>query len=141
MRKTVVIIQEGMSVTEASKMMREKNQPCSIVLRQGKPFGIITERDIAWKVVANGLDPKNVKIEEIMSTPLIVVDPDEDLSEAANKMNKHKIRRLVVVKEGALLGVLTAGDIMRNIGSYVDKEEVQDVLKYLWMPQYYPDLM
>jgi len=141
MRKTVVIIHEGMSVTEASKSMREKKQSCSIVLRQDKPFGIVTEQDIAWKVVANGLDPKNVKIDEIMSTPLIVVDPDEDLSEAANKMNKHKIRRLVVVKEGALLGVLTAGDIMRNIGSYVDKEEVQDVLKYLWMPQYYPDLM
>ena len=139
MRKKVVIIQEDMSVTEASKSMREKNQPCAIVLRQGTPFGIVTERDITWKVATNGLDPKNVKIEEIMSTPLIIVDPDEDLAEAANIMKQHKIRRLAVVREGVLWGVLTAGDIMRNLGNYVDKE-VQDVLRYLWMPRYYTDV-
>lgn len=139
MRKKVVIIHEGMSVTEASTSMREKNQPCAIVSRQGRPFGIVTERDIAWKVAANGLDPKNVKIEEIMSTPLIVVEPDEDLAEAANIMKQHKIRRLAVVREGALCGVLTAGDIMRNLGSYVDKE-VQDVLRYLWTPRYYTEV-
>ena len=136
MRKNVVIIHEGMSVTEVSMNMREKNQPCAIVFRQDKPYGIVSERDIAWKVAANGLDPKSVKIEEIMSTPLISVDPDEDLAEAANLMKKHKIRRLAVIRGETLYGVLTAGDIMRNLGNYLDKE-VQDVLRYLWMPRFY----
>lgn len=138
MRKDVVNIHESISVTEASKNMREKKQPCAIIFRQGKPYGIVTEQDIAWKVVANGLDPNNVKIEEIMSTPLIIVDPDEDLAEAANMMKKHKIRRLAVTREEKLYGVLTTGDIMRNLGNYLDKE-VQDVLSYLWMPRFYTD--
>jgi len=100
----------------------------------------VTEQDIAWKVAANGLDPNNVNIEEIMSTPLIVVDPEEDLAEAANLMKKYKIRRLAVVREETLCGVLTAGDIMRNLANYLDKE-VQDVLRYLWMPRYYDDVV
>ena len=140
MRKNLVIIHEGISVTEASRNMREKDQPCAIVFRQDKPFGIITEQDVVWKVVANGLDPRSVKIEEIMSSPLIVVDPDEDLAEAASTMKKHRIRRLAVVRGETLYGVLTTGDIMRNLNNYLDKE-VQDVLKYLWMPRFYEDVI
>jgi len=140
MRKIVVIIPEEASVTEASKNMREKQQPCAIVLKNQIPFGIITERDIAWKVVANSLDPKTVKIKDIMSTPLIVIDPDADLIEAASLMKDHKIRRLAVVRANTLLGIITAGDIMRNLSNYVEKE-VQDVLRYLWVPKYYPDVM
>jgi CBS domain-containing protein len=137
MRTNIVRVEEGVSVAEASLSMYKKGEGCAIVSREGKPFGIVTERDVTWKVAAKGLDPKNVKVAEIMSTPLIAIDPNADLREAAKTMKKHKIRRLAVVKEGTLHGVLTAADIGRNVESYMDKE-IRDILGYLWSPRYLP---
>ena len=136
MRKNIVIVDEDVSVAEASMSMRKKGEGCAIILRQGKPFGMVTERDVTWKVAGNGLDPKNVKVAEVMSTPLITIDPDKDLVEASKIMKHHKIRRLAVVREGVLCGVLTAADIARNLESYVDKE-IRNILGYLWTPPYY----
>jgi len=137
MRKNIVTVDEGASVTEASMNMRNKGEGCAIILRQGKPFGIVTERDVTWKVAGEGLDPKNVKVFEVMSTPLVTVDPDADLLEAAKVMKEHKIRRLAVVRENVLHGVLTAADVSRSLEKYLDDER-RNILKYLWMPQYYP---
>lgn len=138
MRTNIVMVEEGVSVAEASLSMYKKGEGCAIVSRQGKPLGIVTERDVTWKVAAKGLDPKSVKVVEIMSKPVITIDPDADLAEAAKIMKKHKIRRLAVVKEGVLHGVLTAADIGRNLESYVDKE-MRDILGYLWSPRYLPE--
>jgi CBS domain-containing protein len=138
MRTNVVRVEEGASVAEASLSMYKKGQGCAIVSRQGKPLGIVTERDVTWKVAAKGLDPKSVKVAEIMSKPLITIDPDADLAEAAKIMKKHKIRRLAVVKEETLNGILTAADIGRNLESYMDKE-IRDILGYLWTPRYLPE--
>ena len=137
MRKNTVIVEEGVSVAEACLSMRQKGEGCAIILsKQGTPFGIVTERDITWKVAANGLDPKSVKVVEVMSTPLITIDPDADLLEAAKIMRQHKIRRLAVVRKGFLYGILTASNISYKLESYMDKER-QDILRYLWTPQYY----
>jgi len=128
MRKDIVTIDENVSVAEASMNMREKSEGCAIILRRGIPVGIITERDVTWKVAGNGLDPKSVKVAEIMSTPLITIDPDADLVEAAKIMEQHKIRRLVVTRKGILYGVLTAIDIARNLEGYVENE-VRKILR------------
>jgi CBS domain-containing protein len=138
MRTNLVVTDESASVTEASMNMRKKGQGCAIVLREGRPFGIVTERDVTWKVAGRGLDPKSVKVAEVMSTPLITIDPDADLTEAAKIMKQHKIRRLAVTREGTLRGVVTAADIARNLESYLDTE-VRETLKYLWSPRYIPE--
>lgn len=137
MRTNIVTVDEGVSVAEASLSMYKKREGCAIVSRQGQPYGIITERDVTWKVAANGLDSRNVKVSEITSTPLITIDPDADLAEAAKIMKKNKIRRLAVVKEGALRGILTAADVSHNIESYCDRE-IRDILGDLWTPGYLP---
>jgi CBS domain-containing protein len=137
MRANMVTVEEDVSVAEASLGMYTKREGCAIVLRQGKPFGIVTERDVTWKVAAKGLDPKNVRVAEVMSTPLITIDPNADLAEAAKLMKKHGIRRLAVAEEGALHGVLTAYDVARNLETYMDKE-IRDILGYLWTPRYLP---
>jgi signal-transduction protein with cAMP-binding, CBS, and nucleotidyltransferase domain len=93
---------------------------------------------VTWKVAGKGLDPKNVKVAEIMSTPLITIDPYTDLTEAAKIMEKHKIRRLAVTEEGDLRGVVTAADIARNLESYLD-QEMREILRYLWSPRYSPE--
>ena len=133
MRTDMVRVEENESVTEASLSMYKKGQGCAIVTRQGKPLGIVTEQDVTWKVAAKGLDPKSVKVSEIMSAPLITIDPDADLTEAAKIMKKHKIRRLAVIKEQTLHGILTAADIGRNLDSYMEKE-IRDILGDLWEP-------
>jgi len=138
MKTNIAIVEENVSVTEASMSMYKKEQGCTIILRHGKPLGIVTEQDVTWKVAAKGLDPKSVKVVEIMSVPLITIDPDADLVEAAKLMKKHKIRRLAVVKDETLHGILTAADIGRNLESYVDKE-IRDIMGYLWSPRYLPE--
>lgn len=136
MRKNIVIVDEEVSVAEASLNMRKKGEGCAIILRQGKPYGIVTERDVTWKVAGEGLDPKKVRVFEVMSTPLVTIDPDADLQEAAKVMKEHKIRRLAVVRENTIYGVLTAADVSRNLEKYLDDER-RNILRYLWMPQYY----
>ena len=138
MRTNIVSVEEEASVAEASLDMYKKEQGCAIVTKQGKPFGIVTERDVTWKVAGRGLDPKSVKVADIMSTPLITIDPDEDLTEAAKIMRKHKIMRLAVVREGSLNGILTAADIGRNLERYMDRE-IRDILGHLWSPRYIPE--
>jgi CBS domain-containing protein len=133
MRTNIVIADEHVSVADASVSMSRKEEGFAIVLRMGKPFGIVTERDITWKVVGKGLDPKIVTVGEVMSNPLITIDPDADLMEAAKIMKKQKIRRLAVVREETLRGVITAADIARNLQSYLDSE-IRDALGYLWSP-------
>lgn len=129
MRKEMVTVNEETSVAEASKSMREKGEGCAIILRKGTPVGIVTERDVTWKVAGNGLDPKRVQVSEIMSAPLVTIDPDASLIEAAKIMEEHKIRRLAVAKKGILYGVLTAIDIARNLEGYVESE-VRNILRY-----------
>lgn len=129
MRKDVVTVDGDISVAEASMNMREKSEGCAIILRQGTPVGIVTERDVTWKVAGNGLDPKSMKVSEIMSTPLITIDPDADLAEAARIMEQYKIRRLAVARKGALYGVLTAADIARHLEGYVESE-IRKILRY-----------
>ena len=128
MRKNIVTADEGVSVAEASRIIREKNEGCAIILRQGMPVGIITERDVTWKVAGEGLDPKTVKVGEIMSSPLITVDPDADLVEGARLMSKHRIRRLAVARDEILYGILTAADIAIHLEGYVD-DEVRKILR------------
>lgn len=137
MRTNVVTVEENDSVTEASKKMSESREGCAIVLKEGRPFGIVTERDVAWKVAGCGLDPKLVKVAEIMSKPVITIDADADLLEAAKAMRQHKIRRLAVEREDNLKGIITAADVSRNLEAYLDSE-VRDALRYLWSPQYTP---
>ncbi len=138
MGESLVTVEEDASVAEASLNMYDKREGCAIVLRQGRPVGIVTDRDVTWKVAGRGLDPKSVKVAKIMSTPLITIDADADLSEAAKMMKKHKIWRLAVMKEGKLKGVLTAGNIAGNLETYVERE-MRDIVGYLASPRYLPE--
>jgi CBS domain-containing protein len=128
MRKNVIVVNEKETVAKASSLMRDKGEGCAIVLRNGFHFGIITERDVTWKVAGEGLDPNKIKISSVMSSPLITIDPDSDLSEAAKLMQVHKIRR-IVTKKGDTYGILTAIDVARNLEGYVE-EEVRKILRY-----------
>ena len=102
------------TVKDTAAVMAREGHGCVIVVRVDIAVGMVTERDIVHKVTGEGVDPSKIRVEDIMSSPLITISPEATIMEAAEKMSAFEIRRIVVVNEGGrLLGLLTAGDIAR----------------------------
>ena len=129
MDKTVNTIREEATVTEAAKAMAEKQIDYLIVLKEGKPVGIVTERDFVNKVLARETNPSLIEIKAIMSTPLITIDPDEDLLRASDLMRNYKIRKLPVTRDGIIYGILTATNIAQKCALYVDRT-IKDIVRW-----------
>lgn len=99
------------TVARAAKLMAERGVGSIVIVRGGKPVGILTERDLLMKVLGPDLKPSRIKVGKIMSSPLITVSPETDITEAARLMSKNRIRRLPVVEHGRLVGILSASDV------------------------------
>jgi CBS domain-containing protein len=100
-------------VAKAAKTMCKQGVGSVIILEHNKPIGIVTEEDINCKVVAKDLKPSTVRVNDIMSTPLITVSADETVGCAARLMVKHKVRRLPVVDEkNKVIGIVTVRDLL-----------------------------
>lgn len=95
------------SVAEAAKAMKKAGATEAIVVEEGKPIGIVTERDILYKVVAAGTDPSSVKVREVMTSPVETVDEGSKVADAIAKMSRLGVRRLGVTKGGKLVGMIT----------------------------------
>lgn len=114
-RANPLTIAIGATVMQAAKAMEKRDESCVFVKSRGEIVGIITERDIARRVVAKGVSPKT-KLKGIMTSPIIVVSPDTKIEEALNIMAKNKVRRLPVMGTGqALAGVVTVADIAKAL--------------------------
>ncbi|MBC7219117.1 MAG: CBS domain-containing protein [Hadesarchaea archaeon] len=111
MRTEVLTVTRGTNVARAAKLMASKNVGSIVVVDGKKPVGILTEKDLLMKVVSEDLKPSKVRVGKIMSAPLITIDPDADIVEAARIMASHKIRRIPVVKKGKLVGIVNSSDI------------------------------
>jgi len=128
MRQDIVKADMGTSVFEASKIMLEKDIGYLIVLEKDKPVGIVTVRDLALQVIAKARDPQKVKISEIMSSPLVTIDPDSDVQEAVETMIKSGIRTLAVVRDGVLYGTFGARDLASHFNEY-SEIVTRDIIK------------
>ena len=95
------------SVADAARMMQKAGATEAVVMRDDDPIGIVTERDILYKVVATGLDPSTVKVREAMSAPVATVDSAAKVVDAIAKMSKLGVRRLGVTRKGKLVGLVT----------------------------------
>jgi len=112
MIKNVKTIFPSATMAEAAKLMK-KNRIGSLVVVEGeRPVGIITERDLAYKIIAEekGLD---MEVRAVMTGDLKTMEPERSIKDAARLMAAHVIRRLPVVKEGKLVGIISIEDIMR----------------------------
>lgn len=127
MTKDVIKITSDRTVLEAAEIMDSKALGCLIVTQKDKPIGIVTERDIVRRIVAKKL-PYTVEVSEIMSKDLTLVDPDASLKEAARLMSSNKIRRLPVVKDDKLVGIVVASDFVRNAGKKSTTEEILEAM-------------
>lgn len=131
MTKEVNTIDCNVIVTEAAMAMAidEKKEGYVICLIKGKPVGIVANIDIVNKVVAKKLDPSKTRVAEIMSSPLVTVDPDDDLLKASNKMRELNLSRLGVVRDDVIYGIITANIIAQRCGEYVDRS-VRDIIRW-----------
>jgi CBS domain-containing protein len=103
------------SVAYAAKMMRDEDVGLAPIVEGDKLIGMLTDRDIATRVVAEGRSPDQVKVRDVASKQLVTIDPQQDLDEALRMMAKHQVRRLPVVEEdGRLVGVVAQADIARE---------------------------
>jgi CBS domain-containing protein len=108
------------SVYQAARMMKEKGSTEAVVENQDVPVGIITEHDILYKVVAVGLYPQIVKAKDIMSSPLECVEDNSKVGDAIAKMSTLGVRRLGVIQDGKIVGMITQKAVVSgNVGQIV----------------------
>ena len=99
------------SVVEAARLMREEHIGSLPITDNERLVGMLTDRDITTRVVAEAADPKTTPVGEVYSGDLISVEPDKDLDEALQLMARHQVRRLPVVENGRLVGIVAQADI------------------------------
>jgi signal-transduction protein with cAMP-binding, CBS, and nucleotidyltransferase domain len=113
MRRDPTMIGIDANVAQAAKAMCHDEVGSVIIVKNEKPIGIVTEEDINCKVVAKDLKPSSVRVDEIMSTPLITVSADKTVGDAAHMMVKHKVRRLPVIDTShKVIGIVTVRDLL-----------------------------
>jgi CBS domain-containing protein len=113
MSSPVVTIDEEETANKAAANMDMHDLGAVIVTNKvGKSIGIITERDLVIRVIAKNLKPDTVKAKEIMTAPLVTIEPETTISDAARRMTRLDIRRLVVIYKGNLVGIISSKDIL-----------------------------
>jgi CBS domain-containing protein len=99
------------SVVEAARLMRDQHIGSLPITDDERLVGMITDRDIATRVVAEAADPETTSVGDVHSRDIISVEPDKDLEEALQLMARHQVRRLPVVENGRLVGIVAQADI------------------------------
>jgi len=113
MSSPVVTVEEDAPANKVADLIDKHGLGCIIVTsKKGKALGIITERDLVTRVVTKNVKPSSVRAKEVMTSPLLTIEPDESISEAAKKMNRLNIRRLGVVYKGQLTGLVSSKDVL-----------------------------
>jgi predicted transcriptional regulator len=128
MTKEITSLPENATVLDAAKYMTDMNVG-SVIITDGKnkPVGILTDRDIVTKVIANEKEPKSVKVKDIMTSPVTTINVEKDIIDATRLMAEHWIRRLPVVDQtGKVVGVMSLDDILIFLG-----QEIQNIANAL----------
>ncbi|MGA2625773.1 MAG: CBS domain-containing protein [Candidatus Bathyarchaeia archaeon] len=126
LEKDFLSMPEDTTLYQATQQMKTSRHGFVIVTNnEGKPVGIVTEWDIVSKVVAEGKDPKKVRLEELMTRDLITVDPEDGIDDLSQFMATKGIRRVLVVADGTVLGIITSRTVLARLKDYVNKVSTQ----------------
>jgi len=127
MSKNLLTVDKSTSLQEAALNMTKLNIGCVIVTDDSKPIGIVTERDFVTKVAAEGR-PLFTEISEVMSSPLITIDPEETIWEASEMMKEKLIHKLPVKENEKIIGIVTTTDIVKisSVGSDSEMRRICD---------------
>jgi CBS domain-containing protein len=113
MTRDVRACEPNATVADAAKVMAQEDVGPVPIVEDGRLVGIVTDRDIVVRVVAEGRDPNATTVREIASTELVTVSPDDDLDEALNLLAQRQVRRLPVVEGDRLIGIVAQADVAR----------------------------
>ncbi|HTQ47839.1 MAG TPA: CBS domain-containing protein [Polyangiaceae bacterium] len=111
MSRNVLTLSPTATLADAARTMRDSNVGAVIVEDQGKLVGLVTDRDIVVRAVAQERDPKSTQLSEACSKTLVSLTPDDDTDRAVEVMREKSVRRLPVVEKGKVVGILTLGDL------------------------------
>jgi CBS domain-containing protein len=118
------------TVAYAAKMMRDEDVGIASIVEGDRLVGVLTDRDITVRVVAERRDPEQATVTEVASRDLVTLDPQQDLDEALRLMAEHQVRRLPVVEEdGRLVGILAQADVARHSDDARTGEVVEKISK------------
>ena len=114
MNNSIVSVDSSVTATNAAKMMEDTGVGAVIVLENNLPVGIITDRDLAIKITAHSY-PIDTPVRRIMSSPLISIDPNSDLWAASDLMSTRNVRKLPVIDDDKVVGILTSSDLIKHV--------------------------
>ena len=114
MNKSVISVDGSINVNEAAKMMEDAKVGAIIVMENNTPIGIVTDRDFAVKIVAHAYQI-TTPVKQIMSSPLIATNPDESILMAADLMHTRNIRKLPVIDNDQVIGIVTSTDLVNQL--------------------------
>lgn len=129
MTSGVRAVSPSQSLAEAAEVMKGEDVGSVPVVQEGRLAGIVTDRDIVTRAVAERRDPQTVKVDEVASHELVTVEPEQDLDEALALMARHQVRRLPVVEGGQLVGMLAQADVALEAKEKKVGETVEEISK------------
>lgn len=118
------------SVVEAARILRDEDVGSLPVVEDDRLVGVVTDRDIVVRVVAGSMDPRSTSVGQVESRDVVSVTPDQDLDQALAEMARHQIRRLLVVEDDRLVGVVAQADVARK----ADEEKTGEVVEQISEP-------
>jgi CBS domain-containing protein len=130
-RKNIVVVNYNESIRNTAEIMKQKRIGSVLIEKDKKIVGIITERDILYKVVAEGKDVNNTKASEIMSSPLITINKNATVKEALEKFKQYNIRRLPVRDNGNIIGIITLRNVVGDILSLAKETELEEIKGFI----------
>jgi len=127
MKHQVVTVDASMTVIDTAKIMDDAGIGCVVIVENNIAVGIVTERDFVKRVVSRGI-PLSTPIKQVMSSPLIVVNPEENIWEVAELMKQRRVHKIPVVHQNLLVGIVTTTDLTRicSIGSDSEMRRITD---------------
>ena len=120
-------IEADQPVVKAAELMAKENVGSLPVVENGDLVGIVTDRDLVIQVVARGLDPTSVKVTDVYTEKPVVATPDEPLDQALQRMAAEQVRRLPVVSDGELVGMLAQADVARSADAQSTGQMVEEI--------------
>lgn len=115
MTKDVIAVDENVSALEAAKIMTEKGISSLIIEKDHAPIGIISERDFVKKICAKDIMPSSIKVGSMMSKLQTFANPDTSVEVAVQRMVNHRIRRLPIISDGRVIGIITVTDLAKHL--------------------------
>jgi len=115
MTKDVVAVDENVSALEAAKIMTEKGISSLIIEKDHTPVGIISERDFVKKICVKNMIPSSISVGSIMSKLQTFATPDTSVEVAVQRMVNHRIRRLPIISNGRVVGIITVTDLAKHL--------------------------